>query len=187
MFGFDIADILINIPITLLALTVHECAHGWVSYKLGDPTPKYQGRLTLNPLAHLEPMGTLLMILTGFGWAKPVQVNPRYYKNIKKGMALVAVAGPLSNFLLAVIGALLLIIISLVVIHIGIELTTGIMAPLIIFLISFIQRNLGLMIFNLVPIPPLDGSKVLGMFLPNSIYYKYMQYEQYCMILVMIL
>ena len=92
MVGFNLINIIINVPITLIALTGHEFAHGWVSTKLGDPTPEREGRLTLNPLAHLDPVGTLLMILTGFGWAKPVGVNPSYYKDTKKGMALTAAA-----------------------------------------------------------------------------------------------
>ena len=87
MLGFNLLDILINVPITLIALTGHELAHAWVSTKLGDPTPRLNGRLTLNPLAHLDLVGTLLMIFTGFGWAKPVMVDPRYYKNQKRGMA----------------------------------------------------------------------------------------------------
>ena len=95
--------ILLLIPLRLLALVVHECSHGYVSTKLGDPTPRIQGRLTLNPLVHLDLMGTVLMLLTGFGWARPVEVNPMYYKDRKKGMALVAFAGPLANLLLAFI------------------------------------------------------------------------------------
>ena len=99
--------ILILIPLRLLALVVHECSHGYVSTKLGAPTPRIQGRLSLNPLVHLDLFGTILMILTGFGWAKPVEVNPMYYKDRKKGMALVALAGPLSNFILAFISVFL--------------------------------------------------------------------------------
>ena len=97
MFGFNFLDILINVPITLIALTFHELVHGWVSIKLGDPTPRLRGRMTLNPMAHLDLIGTLLMIFTGFGWAKPVEVNPMYYKDKKKGMAITAAAGPLAG------------------------------------------------------------------------------------------
>lgn len=185
MLDLNIPQILLNIPVTLLALSVHECAHGWVSSKLGDPTPRYQGRLSLNPLAHLDPVGTLLMILTGFGWAKPVQVNPNYYKNTKKGMALVAAAGPLSNFLMAVIGMILLTVFSCITLF----MTSGTSVMKIVYMVlqRFILLNINLMVFNLIPIPPLDGSKVLGMFLPNDIYYKMLQYERYSMIIIMLL
>ncbi len=185
MLGFNISRVLLNIPITLLALTVHECAHGWVSTKLGDPTPRYQGRLTLNPLAHLDPVGTLLMILTGFGWARPVQVNPNYYKNTKKGMALVAAAGPLSNFILAVIGTFIFMAIAII----GLFTSAGGSFLNIVYTVlnRFILLNINLMVFNLIPIPPLDGAKVLGMFLPNEAYYKMLQYERYSMLLIMLL
>lgn len=175
-------SILISVPITLIALTVHECAHGWVSSKLGDPTPRIQGRLTLNPFAHLDFMGTILMILTGFGWAKPVEVNPMYYKDRKKGMALVAAAGPISNILLAFIGMLLSGVLVLIRYWAGFEL-----ALLDTILHLFTIRNLGFAVFNLIPLPPLDGAKVLGMFLPNRAYYTMLQYERYCMILLMVL
>ena len=116
---FGLTNIIINIPIALIAIIGHELAHAWVSTKLGDPTPRYEGRLTLNPLAHLDPIGTLLMIITGFGWAKPVGVNPMYYKDRKKGMALVAVAGPLSNFAMAFLGILIGSLLSILGIAMG--------------------------------------------------------------------
>jgi len=178
-------EILINIPIALIAITGHELAHAWVSSKLGDPTPRYEGRLTLNPLAHLDPVGALMMVLTGFGWAKPVGVNPMYYKDRKKGMALVAISGPLSNFIMAFLGILIGTLLMILGIKVGWSWTT-------IENISFIAglfavRNLCLMVFNLIPIPPLDGSKILGMFLPNRTYYNILQYEQYAIILIMAL
>ncbi len=181
----SLPELLISVPVTLIALTVHECAHGWVSTKLGDPTPRIQGRMTLNPLAHLDLMGTLLMILTGFGWAKPVQVNPMYYKDRKKGMALVALAGPLSNFLMAFIAVILMGVLVLLQYYAG--LPAGVASAVEYFLWFFVYRNLCFMVFNLIPLPPLDGAKVLGMFLPNRAYYTMLQYERYFMIVLMVL
>lgn len=185
MFGLDLADILLYVPITLIAITVHEFAHGWVSSKLGDPTPSYEGRLTLNPLAHLDLVGTLLMIFTGFGWAKPVGVNPMYYKNRKRGMALVAIAGPLANFISAFIGVILFYTLTLIRIKTGLQGT--LFSALQEIFRLFVIRNLTFMVFNLIPIPPLDGAKVLGMFLPDKIYYTILQYERYSMLLIMLL
>lgn len=181
----SLTNILINVPISLIAITGHELAHAWVSSKLGDPTPRYEGRLTLNPLAHLDPVGTVLMILTGFGWAKPVGVNPMYYKDRKKGMALVALAGPVSNFLMAFLGILLAVLFM----SVGAVLGWSGNAIRTVFGIAdmFAFRNLCLMVFNLIPIPPLDGSKILGMFLPDRAYYNVLQYERYAMILIMLL
>ncbi len=178
-------NIIINIPIALIAIIGHELAHAWVSTKLGDPTPRYEGRLTWNPLAHLDPIGTLLMIFTGFGWAKPIGVNPMYYKDRKKGMALVAVAGPLSNFAMAFLG--ILIGSLLTVLGIAMGWNTDVLEIILDIMELFAVRNLCLMVFNLIPIPPLDGSKILGMFLPNRTYYNILQYEQYALILIMLL
>lgn len=175
---------LLLIPLRLLALVIHEYSHGFVSSKLGDPTPRLRGRLTLNPLAHLDFIGTVLMLLTGFGWAKPVEVNPMYYKDRKKGMALVALAGPLANFILFI--SLLIYIIFLVV-----AVYFNIPQQLLYFvgtLCSYsAQINLCFMVFNLIPIPPLDGSRILGMFLGDRAYYTIMQYERYSMYLIMFL
>lgn len=181
----NLTNILIGVPITLIALTGHELAHAWVSTKLGDPTPRYEGRLTLNPLAHLDLVGTILMILTGFGWAKPVGVNPMYYKDRKKGMALTAIAGPIANLIMAFFGVL----IGTVLLIIGSKLGwSGVVISNINFIFYlFAFRNLRFMVFNLIPIPPLDGSKVLGIFLPNRIYYNVLQYERYAIILIMFL
>lgn len=176
-------SILINVPITLVCLTGHELAHGWVSEKLGDPTPRSQGRMTINPLAHLDVIGTLLMIFTGFGWAKPVMVNPMYYKDRKKGMALTAAAGPLANLVMAFLMLLLYTLAAIVCSKLGIAI------PYIVDTIvyAFVIRNLCFMVFNIIPIPPLDGAKVLGMILPNGAYYKMLQYERYSMIIIMLL
>lgn len=177
--------LLLLIPLRLLALVVHEVSHGYVSTKLGDPIPRIRGRLTLNPLAHLDLYGTILMLLTGFGWAKPVEVNPMYYKDRKKGMALVAVAGPLSNFILAFISLLLYMVIFVISSYVN-------MPYWIINIVATAcsysaQINLCFMVFNLIPIPPLDGSRILGMFLKDSTYYKLMAYERYSMILIIFL
>ena len=179
--------ILLLIPLRLLALVVHECSHGYVSTKLGDPTPRIQGRLSLNPLVHLDLMGTLLMLLTGFGWAKPVEVNPMYYKDRKKGMAIVAAAGPLSNLLLAFV-SLLIYFLFFIVFHYT-NLTVSLKAMGIIGTICSYsaQVNLCFFVFNLIPIPPLDGSKILGMFLSNRAYYTMLQYERWSMLLIMFL
>lgn len=186
MLGFNLMSIIINVPITLIALTGHEFAHGWVSSKLGDPTPERDGRLTLNPLAHLDVVGTILMILTGFGWAKPVMVDPRYYKDRKKGMALTAIAGPLANLIMAFIAMLIYAVLYYAVLKMGI--TAGMLVTFLSqFMIALAVRNLCFMIFNIIPIPPLDGSKVLGMFLPDRTYYTMLQYERYCMLLIMVL
>ena len=181
----NIIGLLISVVCRLIAITGHEVAHGFVSYKLGDPTPRREGRLSFNPMAHLDLMGTLLMLLTGFGWAKPVSVDPRYYRDTKKGMALVAIAGPLANLVMAFAGLLIYAIIF------AINVKTGALSMLTSFLsefsISFAITNLSFMIFNLIPIPPLDGSRILGMFLSNSAYYKLLQYERYSLFLIMAL
>ena len=175
-------SILLGVPIVLIALTVHEFAHGFVSEKLGDPTPRFQGRLTLNPLAHLDIMGTILMILTGFGWAKPVSINPNYYKDRTKGMALVALAGPLANFILALIGILIGQIIAMLLNKAG--MSTAFISSLTYV---FAWRNLCFMVFNLIPLPPLDGFKVAGMFIPKRTYYSILQYEHYVIYAIMAL
>lgn len=181
----SITNILINVPITLIALTGHEFAHAWVSTRLGDPTPRYEGRLSLNPMAHLDLMGTILMILTGFGWAKPVSINPSYYKDRKKGMALTAIAGPLSNFVMAFLGVLIGTLLLILGNALGWSSSVIMNINMIFYLFAF--RNLCFMVFNLIPIPPLDGSKVLGLIIPNRTYYRILEYERYSIILIMVL
>lgn len=176
---------LLFIPLRLIALVVHEYSHGFVSAKLGDPTPRIRGRLTLNPLAHLDPMGTILMLLTGFGWARPVEVNPMYYKDRKKGMGLVAFAGPLSNFILAFVSLLLYGILYVILYKLGVSYTViDFFGQLCVY---SAQINLCFMVFNLIPIPPLDGSRILGMFISDRAYYSMLQYERYSMFLIMAL
>jgi Zn-dependent protease len=158
-----IAEFALLIPILLLSLSFHEYAHGKAADLLGDPTPKMTGRLTLNPLAHLDPIGTLFLLITRrFGWAKPVQVNPRYFKDRKKGMMLVGLAGPLSNITLAIIFAFLYRFVG--------DFFYSLLDPRIVntLFITGIYLNLGLAVFNLLPVPPLDGSKILAGLLPAS-------------------
>ena len=180
-----IINTLITVPMVLIALMFHELAHGYVSIKLGDPTPRMQGRMTLNPFAHLDLVGTLLMIFTRFGWAKPVQINPRYYKDPKKGMALTALAGPLMNFLLAILAMLLYGIYFIIVSKTG--LMAGAIHNVSYLVMRFVTLNLCFMVFNFIPIPPLDGSRILGIFLSNRAYFKVQEYERYSFIILIIL
>ena len=177
----DIISYLYIIPAALIAIVFHETSHGLMSYLLGDPTPKEQGRLTLNPSKHLDLFGTLCLVFLGFGWAKPVRVDPRYYKNHKWGMAFVALAGPLANFIIAMFGGLMYAIL------LKFSSFTGISEMLAEFSMYLVMINVGLGIFNLIPIPPLDGSKVLNAILPPDKYFAYMKYENYGQILIIIL
>ncbi|HHV62191.1 MAG TPA: site-2 protease family protein [Firmicutes bacterium] len=171
-----IVSILVTLPIILFALTVHEYAHGMVANGLGDPTARLQGRLTLNPLAHLDVIGTLMLIVTQrFGWAKPVPINPAYFRDWRKGIMLVGLAGPLANVTLAFIAALPL--------RFGIPL-----APAIRFLLEMtVYINLGLAAFNLIPLPPLDGSRVVMGLLRGRYSYSYAQLEAYGPFILMLL
>ncbi len=158
----------------LAALTVHEWAHAVTANHFGDPTAKQEGRLTLNPIAHLDPLGTLMFFLVHFGWGKPVPVDPRYFKHIRRDSALVSLAGPLSNLVLAVFSFFLLMIFAPQVMHIGsgeeLLFTHGVGARFSAFFVQILSNslfiNLGLMAFNLIPIAPLDGSKILQAFIP---------------------
>ena len=180
------ADLLImllsSLAVIFITLPIHEWAHGFVSTKLGDPTPRYQGRLTLNPMAHFDLMGALGILFLGIGWAKPVQVNARYYKNPKWGMALVALAGPLSNIILA----LIMLLINNVLLVTGL-VESAIIEQLYYFLLYIATISISLAVFNLIPIPPFDGSRILFVFLPQRIYFQIMRYERYIFIGIFIL
>ncbi|MBQ7324821.1 MAG: site-2 protease family protein [Clostridia bacterium] len=177
-------QILLTIPTIFIALTFHEVAHGWMSYKLGDPTAYNMGRLTLNPLKHLDPIGALCMLLVGFGWAKPVPVNARYYKNPKRGMALTAFAGPAMNLILAFFGVIIYRLIN----RFGYLLIPNGLLVFVLFTLFyyFAYLNIFLAVFNLIPIPPFDGSRIAYVFLPTNLYFKIMRYERIIQIIVMV-
>ena len=165
----------------LISLTVHELSHGLVAYRLGDPTAKLNGRLTLNPLSHIDWIGLFLLLAVGVGWAKPVPVDPRNFKNPRKGMAITALAGPFSNFVLALVslgmGSLLF--------HFA--PANRPLAYILLFLCQLAVLNVGLGLFNLIPFPPLDGSRVLEMLLPERAYRWVMRYERYLIVAVVLL
>ncbi len=176
------------VPIALLSLSVHESAHGYVSYKLGDPTARNLGRITLNPLKHFDVFGFICMVVARVGWAKPVPVNPRYYKNPRVGMALTAAAGPAANLLLAFFGVF------------GAELSYRLVlnltlgggdATLAITVFNFFYylaiSNISLAVFNLIPVPPFDGSRIVYVFLPPKYYFGIMKYERYIMLAMLVL
>jgi len=174
---------LFTLPVVLPAIICHECAHGFVSYKLGDPTAKYAGRLTLNPLKHLDPIGTLCMIFFHVGWANPVPIDPRYYRNRKKGIIYVSLAGPVTNFILAFLSLFTE----------GLLMKFGSPQSAVIWILcQFCYYsavvNIGLALFNLIPIPPLDGSKILGELSckVNAFYWKYQRYWRLVMILCVV-
>lgn len=175
------ASLLLSLPIIFLALCVHETAHGYVANKLGDPTAKSMGRLTLNPIKHLDPLGFICMLCFGFGWAKPVPVNSRYFKKPRRDMAICAAAGPISNVLLAFIfaGLLKIFYVATADMAVGSLMEYNIKMFAEILLILGIRLNVTLAVFNLLPIPPLDGSKILYLFLPQRILFKVLQYERY--------
>lgn len=163
----SLSGILISVPAILIAITIHEFSHGYAAHSLGDPTPQRQGRLTLNPLAHLDLLGTLMLLVAYFGWAKPVQVNPFYFKGDRqRGMLLVALAGPLSNIVVALLGAILYNLL-------------GVSGYLSLFGWYLITINVYLAIFNLIPVPPLDGSKILVGLLPARMHESVYRLEAY--------
>ncbi len=169
-------DILLIAPIAILSIMVHECAHGYAALYMGDDTAKVRGRLTLNPLKHIDIFGLLCMIMFKFGWAKPVPINPVNFRNRKNGMRLVSLAGVTANMILSVIFALLL----------KLTMNMNMYYISLIFLYG-IQLNIGYAVFNLIPIPPLDGSKLLATFLPGKYEYYMYKYERYIYIILIAL
>ena len=176
------------IPVFLISISVHEFSHGYMSYKLGDPTAKNMGRLTLNPLKHIDWFGALTFILMRVGWAKPVPVNPIYYKNRKTGIILTSLAGALANITLALLFAFPMAITGASLglknsemFVVGVSLFRGTDIQIILYnLFSLLFAvNIIIAVFNLLPVPPLDGSKILSALLPSKYYYKIFRYEQY--------
>lgn len=188
--GLSFTEIIIyiisSLAVIFITMPIHEFAHGFVATRLGDPTPRWQGRLTLNPLAHIDYMGAAAILLFGIGWARPVSVNPRYFKNPKRGMAITAIAGPVANVLLAfvfmllygVLGTIMKLISNVIVID-----GLAVFITYVMFFFTYVaQISIYLAVFNLIPVPPFDGSRILFSFLPEKYYFKMMQYERYIVI-----
>ena len=171
-----IFNFFIKALVLFTAVPIHECAHAWTAEKLGDDTAKRQGRVTLNPFAHLSLWGSIMLVLVGFGWGKPVQTNPNNFKKPKRDMALTALAGPVSNFLMAFI--------SMIVYKVLYYTTSTRLAYIFLYIMII---NISLAVFNFLPIPPLDGSKIFNALLPEKIYFGIMKYENIISIVVLVL
>lgn len=178
-----ILDYLIKALVLFTAVPVHECAHAWVAEKMGDDTGRKQGRITLNPFAHLTLWGSLMMILVGFGWGKPVSVDPRNFKNPKKGMVLTSLAGPASNFIMAFLSMIVYKVLAFLS-YAKDSNTLDMMATVFVYITLI---NISLAVFNFLPIPPLDGSKIFNAILPEKWYFTIMKYENFIFIALIIL
>lgn len=180
-----IAELLLILPVAMLALSLHETAHGYVAYKCGDNTAYNLGRLTLNPFRHIDPVGFLCMVVFGFGWAKPVPINTRNFRNSKRGMVLSAAAGPAANLLLGVISALFLGFFTALYSYVLYKVGNGILLTALYWVVVICQlsayMNFIFMAFNLIPVPPFDGSRIALAFLPPKTYFGIMKYERQIM------
>ena len=179
MFDFNFADLIAGLPGLILAMVVHEYAHARVAVAMGDFTPRLMGRLTLNPMAHIDPVGLLMLFIIKFGWAKPVMINPRNFRDPKKGDILVSLAGPAANLLLA-FAALLIMALYL---KMGFAMTPGMRSVFVLIMIS----NINFAIFNMLPLPPLDGSHVLMQLLPEDLAWKLRSIERYSFLILIAL
>jgi Zn-dependent protease len=183
-----ITELIILAPPLLFALTLHEFSHGFIAYRLGDPTAKMAGRLTLNPLKHLDPIGTLAFFFIKFGWAKPVPVNSGYFRNPKKDMLWVALAGPVTNLGLAIISAIFTKVVWLLATLLPYSnAMEAILLPLSAMLVASVWINLVLAIFNFLPIPPLDGGRILAGLMPDRFAESFRQIERYGFIIILVL
>lgn len=176
MFDFNLMSLVAGLPGLLIALVIHEYAHARVAVAMGDFTPKLTGRLTLNPKAHIDPFGLIMLLIAHFGWAKPVMVNPRNFKDMRKGNILVALAGVAANFAVAFIAMFIMVLM--------VKLTGRLSTGTHTVLSMVVLYNINFAIFNLIPLPPLDGSKLLLEFLPYKYAYKYMAIERYSFIIL---
>ena len=190
---FDLNTLIYVAPAIIITVTLHELAHGWVSYKFGDPTPKEDGRLSLNPLRHLDPIGTIALLVAGFGWAKPVHIDPRYYKDAKTGVVWTAFAGPMMNFIIAFIAVFLYNLLRnglYGMVSTPLAGHTEVAFQIMIYLMNLMLYtaliSLGQAIFNLIPLPPLDGSKILYGLLPDSVYFGIMRYENWLSLILFV-
>ena len=177
-----IIQTLFSLLIVMISLSLHETAHGYVAYKMGDPTARNLGRLSLNPLKHLDPIGFLCMLIAGFGWAKPVPINTRYFKNPRRGMAISAAAGPISNLLLAMLCIIIIRVVFFFWTSASITLEL-----IVMFFWMAAYMNITPAVFNLLPVPPLDGSRLFYVFLPPRLYFGVMKYERIISIAIMLL
>lgn len=184
MFNIDLEGLLSLVIAVVLAMSIHEMAHGLVSYWLGDPTAKMQGRISLNPFTHVDWLGVLCLLLFHFGWAKPVPIDASYYKDRKTGIIWTSFAGPLANFLLAFICVFIYI---LLIVFLPQFVYSGIGSFIVSTLSTSATLNVGFGLFNLIPVPPLDGSKILFAFLPDEQYYRFIEGSPFFMLVLILL